>query len=80
MRELGDFEEQEHRRIAGIVHMTADIVVLVGCMTQQYTQDELYKIGYTKDCVRCCTDAHAAGAYVKDFLYNSPDERIVLIK
>jgi UDP-N-acetylmuramoyl-tripeptide--D-alanyl-D-alanine ligase len=80
MRELGDFEEKEHRLVAGILHMTADKIVLVGDATQTYTQDELCKIWYTKDCIHCCSHAHAAGAYVQDFLYKSKDHRIVLIK
>ena len=44
MRELGDFTEQEHRKLAGYVSQSSDQLFLLGTSMTKFLADELEKI------------------------------------
>lgn len=44
MRELGEWEEQHHRELAGYLSQYGDTIMLLGATTGKYTVDELKKL------------------------------------
>ncbi len=51
MRELWEFSEQEHRKIAWIIAQSADAIYLVWSESKKYILDELHKIWYDADAI-----------------------------
>ena len=85
MRELGDFEESEHRQLAWVISQVADAVVLVGPKMKQYLIDELQKIDFVGregeyPVVKRFCSAPKAGEWIKQFLTNSKDKWLILAK
>ncbi|MEF2175312.1 MAG: hypothetical protein V3575_02470, partial [Candidatus Absconditabacteria bacterium] len=80
MRELGDFEEQEHRLVAGIMSQVADYVYLVGTNTTKYTHDELLKIGFQGENIKSFLSAVKAGLDLQNFLLSSNSKYVILFK
>ncbi len=78
MRELGDFEEKEHRQIAPILDHVADYIYFVGNAVA-HTIDELQKIWTTKDIVHFVS-SREAGEAVKKLLQQSDQKFLVLCK
>jgi UDP-N-acetylmuramoyl-tripeptide--D-alanyl-D-alanine ligase len=67
MRELGDFSEQEHRLLAGVLSQVLDQILLIG-HDVQHTMDELQKVGYDMSRVAHFFSSRAAGQYVLDMM------------
>lgn len=80
MRELGDFQEQEHRLIAGPLSQAADRLVLIGASMIDYTADELRKINYPQDRVTCFVYSTDAGEHLREHLAASKKPALILFK
>ncbi len=87
MRELGDFEETEHRQLAWMISQIAEVVVLVGPKMKKYLVDELKKIDFISDdsqaefpIVKWFCSAPKAGEWIKQFLMTSKDGWLILVK
>ena len=78
MRELGDFEQLEHRQIAPILSQVADHIYLVGDAVR-YTQDELYKIGMSEDLTEHHHSALTALASLQSFLKKKTDQQYIIL-
>lgn len=77
MRELGDFSEDEHRYLAGIVSNVADSVVTVWKETRAYMKDELHKVWF-EGWVYSYLNSKDAGKRIKDLLKD--EKALVLFK
>lgn len=78
MRELGDFEEREHRLIAPVLSHISDTVFLVGNATQ-YTVDELQKMGIsTKEYSHYIKASNALEA-VKNYIKNNSNKKHLIL-
>lgn len=71
MRELGDREEREHRKIAAFLDI-ADHLILVGNAVR-HTQDELIKIGYSPQKIYHTRSALDAASHAKKILHADKD-------
>ena len=80
MRELWDLTEKEHRLLAWYVQWSADHVVLLWNSMHNYLADEIQKIGFSKENLTLCHSYHEVWKRVDNFLKDSKDEWIVLIK
>ena len=80
MRELWDLTEKEHRLLAWYVQWSADHVVLLWNSMHNYLADEIQKIGFSKENLTLCHSYHEVWKRVDNFLKESKDEWIVLIK
>ena len=80
MRELWDLTEKEHRLLAWYVQWSADHVVLFWNSMHNYLADEIQKIGFAKENLTLCHSYHEVWKRVDNFLKESKDEWIVLIK
>lgn len=81
MRELGDFEEQEHRLLAGPVSQIADIVVAVGTNSVDHLSDELRKIWYPAENIFPYLSSVLAWEKIKEIIKeNSHQNYIVVFK
>ena len=80
MRELWDLTEKEHRLLAWYVQWSADHVVLLWNSMHNYLADEIQKIGFAKENLTLCHSYHEVWKRVDNFLKESKDEWIVLIK
>ena len=80
MKELGDFAEQEHRKLAAYVHGVADDVFLVGQMMSRFVYDELCKIGYTERRIRRYLSSVEAGDALRNLLKKSKGKYIIVFK
>ena len=81
MRELWDFAEQEHRRLAWIVSQSADHVVTIWPLMQNFMADELGKIWYdtTNKLVHHSSSREAVNS-IQTILNESDNKRLVLVK
>ena len=80
MRELWDLTEKEHRLLAWYVQWSADHVVLLWNSMHNYLADEIQKIGFAKENLTLCHSYHEVWKRVDNFLKESKDKWIVLIK
>ena len=80
MRELWDLTEKEHRLLAWYVQWSADHVVLLWNSMHNYLADEIQKIGFSKENLTLCHSYHEVWKRVDNFLKDSKDKWIVLIK
>ncbi len=81
MRELGDFEEQEHRLLAWPVSQIADVVVAVGTNSVNHFSDELRKIWYPSEQIFPYLSSVLAGEKIKEIIKeNSHQNYIVVFK
>ena len=80
MRELWDLTEKEHRLLAWYVQWSADHVVLLWNSMHNYLADEIQKIGFAKENLTLCHSYHEVWKRVDNFLKDSKDKWIVLIK
>lgn len=80
MRELGDFEEQEHRRLARLVSQSADAVYLVWTAMKSYMTDELEKLGYNMHNVQHCVSSPVLGETLAKDLPDRARRALVLFK
>jgi UDP-N-acetylmuramyl pentapeptide synthase len=80
MRELWDLTEKEHRLLAWYVQWSADHVVLLWNSMHNYLADEIQKIGFSKENLTLCHSYHEVWKRVDNFLKESKDKWIVLIK
>ncbi len=79
MRELWDFEEEEHRKIAWVASMAWDMIVLVWKSTNCRTKDELEKIGFNWK-IYCFQNSKEAWLFLQNFLNKDSNQRILLFK
>ncbi len=80
MNELGEFAQEEHRKLASQISQSAEAIFLIGEHTHTYTYDELKKIWSTMSRVFLCDDAHHLWRELESFLIESPEQYIVLFK
>jgi UDP-N-acetylmuramyl pentapeptide synthase len=80
MRELGEFTESEHRRLAWISSQVADYIILVGKNTCKYTTDELNKIWFDNNKIFWFINSEKAWIKIKDLLSESNEKFIILFK
>ena len=80
MRELWDLTEKEHRLLAWYVQWSADHVVLLWKSMHNYLADEIEKIGFNKENLTLCNNYQEVWKRVNQFLKNSKDKWIILIK
>ena len=80
MRELWDLTEKEHRLLAWYVQWSADHVVLLWNSMHNYLADEIQKIGFAKENLTLCHSYYEVWKRVDNFLKDSKDKWIVLIK
>ncbi len=78
MRELWDFAESEHRKLASLVSQVADAVYLLGNNTK-YLADELEKINFQQD-VQMFKDAHSLWKKLQKDLQNIDWKKIIVFK
>lgn len=80
MRELWQFTEQDHRKVAWPLHMVADHIVLIWPESTTHTYDELCKIWTWKSLMFCYKNSLQVGEHLKNLLYDSRDKWIVVCK
>ncbi len=80
MRELWEFSETEHRKIAWFISSCADIIYLLWDSMWSYAYDELLKIWYPKDKVYHFLDNKKLWSSLKKYLEDSDDKHIILFK
>ncbi|MBS8122538.1 Mur ligase family protein [Candidatus Vampirococcus lugosii] len=67
MRELGDFEESEHRKLASKINTIADYIFLLGNVITNYTYDELLKSGFDENKIFLFKDYISLGKALNNF-------------
>lgn len=80
MRELWDFEEQEHRKIAWVISQVADYVYLIWPNSTKYTQDELIKIWFQWDNIKAYLSSIKAWQDLKNLLLSTNSKFVILFK
>ncbi len=68
MRELGDFTQTEHEKVADEVVKVADIIILVGPLTQKYLLPKLIELGFLKDKVFHFDSSEKAGKFLAEYI------------
>ncbi len=79
MRELGDYAEQEHRKIAWML-ANWDYVFLLGENTQNYTYEELLNIGFEEEKIKTFWDCYQLWNYLKEFLEDKDNKFLIMFK
>ena len=85
MRELWEFAEQEHRKMAGLASQVADIMLVVGPNMNKYFLDELTKLWFTNDLqkgkfAQGFKNSKELGIWLREFLKKSRDKYLILFK
>jgi UDP-N-acetylmuramyl pentapeptide synthase len=80
MRELWDFAEKEHRKLAWYVSQIADYIFVVWENMKKYLVDELSKIWFNMDNVKVFDTSLELWKFLKQFLSSSKDKFVVLFK
>lgn len=80
MRELGDFTETEHRKLASYCMWIADKIFLVWEYMKEFFQDEIIKIGFNQSNISHFSDSKKLWKYLKKELSHNSKECIILIK
>lgn len=80
MRELGAFEEKEHRQLGLLVSQSADHIYLLGPAMHTYMADELEKVGYNMEHVTLCDDSLELAEHLATDIPAMEDRSVVLFK
>lgn len=80
MRELWDFTEKEHRLLAWPLSQSSDFIVLVWDSMINFCYDELTKIGYDTEKIRCFTNSEEAWEFIKNKISEDWVKRLILAK
>lgn len=70
MRELWEFSESEHRKLAGQISQSAEQIFLIWKHTA-YTYDELIKLGFAQTRIHMCVNAQDLGAKLVSYMENA---------
>lgn len=68
MRELGDFTKTEHEKVAESVAKIADVVILVGPLTQKYLLPKVIELGFKKENIFHFLSSEKAGKFLADYI------------
>lgn len=79
MRELGQWEEQHHRQLAGYLSQYSDQIFLLGGATGQYTMDEARKIGMNMSTVFHYIHFDELGRELREMLEKHPDDKFLIL-
>lgn len=80
MRELWEFSEQEHRKIAWYISQSADQVLLIWESMVKYTYDELIKIWADLNSIKLYDSSIKLWVYLREFLIDSSFKYLILFK
>jgi len=80
MRELGEQEKEEHRKLANLIVKYSDYVVLVGPLMALYTKPELLKLGYSRNKIFSTLDSEEGGRFIYRLVQGVKKRSVIVCK